>query len=173
MLASLAKVCIQKGFRVRALAMPHADKPTINDWVGHLAKNVGTVDGETFFVGHSIGCQTILRYLSSQKEKCGGAIFIGGWVELTGLETEEEEAIARPWIETEINDEAAKKAIAKSIAIFSDNDPFVPISNAEKFKRRFGSEIVVEKGKGHFTEQDSIKELPSAQISLFRIAGKK
>ena len=47
----------------KAFDMPNTDFPRIGSWVGFLQKNVKVEDinEQTYFVGHSIGCQTILR----------------------------------------------------------------------------------------------------------------
>ncbi|KKQ37224.1 MAG: hypothetical protein US53_C0024G0012, partial [Candidatus Woesebacteria bacterium GW2011_GWA1_37_7] len=43
--------------------------PKIKEWVPFLQENMSNPDEETHFVGHSIGCQTILRYLETLSEK--------------------------------------------------------------------------------------------------------
>lgn len=162
----------KKGFKVIAKRMPDPDYPKINDWVSYLSKEVGKVDQNTFFVGHSIGCQTIIRYLESLNEnsKIGGAIFVAGWFNLNSLETEEEKEVATPWVENSINFIKVKKIINKSFALFSDNDPYVPISNSDLFKNNLGSKIKIEKGKGHYIENETL-EIPiilKEAIRLFK-----
>src|SRR3989338_6493172 len=66
----------KNGFQVHVPAMPESAEPKIETWVSHLSKAVGDVDENTYFVGHSIGCQTILRFLESlpaDKKVGGGA----------------------------------------------------------------------------------------------------
>ncbi len=159
-----------KGFEVHVPAMPDSAAPNMKKWISFLKKSVKNPDVETFFVGHSIGCQTIVRYLSSLKTQVGGAVFVAGWFKLTGL-GEEEKAIAQPWIEIEINFSKAKQNMGKSVAIFSDNDPYVPMINMKMFKSELESEIILEGHKGHFTQDDSVTELPIALESLIKMAG--
>ena len=60
----------EKGFEVHAFDMPNTKEPKIEDWVGYLEENIKNIDEKTFFVGHSIGCQTIMRFLEkSSKDK--------------------------------------------------------------------------------------------------------
>jgi len=157
-----------KGLEVHVLAMPNTDTPTIEGWIPFLEKEIGKIDEETYFVGHSIGCQTILRYLESLPEgtRVGGAVFVAPWIALTGLETEEEKSIAQPWIETKIDLENVKTKLKKAIAIFSDNDPYVPMINMRLFREKLGAEILLEGHKGHFTSQDNVAQLPAALESL-------
>ena len=48
----------------------------------------------------------------------------------------------------------------KSIAIFSDNDPLVPITDSKIFEKELGAKIIIENNKGHFSGSDGITELP-------------
>ena len=143
--------------------MPNPDEPVIDHWINHLAKVVGVPDRETYFVGHSIGCQAILRYVEHGGSHIGGAVFVAGWFHLTNMETDEEKRIAKPWLETPIDFEKVRALIPQSVAIFSDNDPDVPLAiNRSIFESQLGSQIIVESAKGHFTGSDSVTLLPSA-----------
>src|SRR6185295_9549429 len=85
----------KKGYTVIAPLMPHPEKPEIEAWVSHLSSLVSIVDEETYFIGHSIGCQAIMRYLETINTKIGGAIFVAGWLNLKNLEDAESETIAK------------------------------------------------------------------------------
>ena len=58
----------KRGFIVQLPAMPHPDRPTIPEWVGFIAQLVGEPDRETVLIGHSLGCQAVLRYLETLGE---------------------------------------------------------------------------------------------------------
>ncbi|HEY4517473.1 MAG TPA: alpha/beta hydrolase [Candidatus Paceibacterota bacterium] len=152
----------KKGFEVQIPAMPEAGEPKIDAWVSHLSKAVGAADENTHFVGHSIGCQTILRYLEglSIGTKVGGVVFAAPWFTLQNLSTSEEHEIARPWLETPIDFKKVKQHSAKFFAVFSDNDGVVPKENKVLFEKRLGAETAVEKKKGHFSGSDGVKKLP-------------
>ncbi len=162
----------QKGFNVFVPALPNPHKPRIDSWVAFLKKQVKNSYKETFFVGHSIGCQAILRYVESMPNntKIGGAVFVAGWFNLMSLESEEEKKIAKPWLEIPINYNKVKKHLDKIIAVFSDNDPFVSSDNSKIFKEKLGAEIITEHNKGHFSGSDNVKELPSVLKALLKIS---
>src|SRR6185436_17234787 len=94
----------------------------------------------------------------------GGAVFVAGFFKrLTNLEEGEEPAIADEWLTTPIDLQKVKARIPKSVAIFSDDDPFVPEENQEAFRDVLGSEIIVEHAQGHFSGPTDKKfELPIA-----------
>ena len=162
----LKKELEARGFTAVTPAMPNPRKPVISAWVSFLREQIGTPDAETFLVGHSIGAQAVLRYLETLNtdERIGGAVFVAGWVTLTpdAYEQEGDEETAKPWLETPIDWEKAKSHTANFTAIFSDNDPFVPVADAGVFREKLGAEVITEKGKGHFSGSDGVTELPSA-----------
>lgn len=161
----------QRGWSVSVLEMPDPEHPRIEPWVSALSQAVGTVDEETFFVGHSVGCQTILRYLAplSADAKIGGAVLVAPWLTLQGLE-EEEEPVAKPWLTIPIDEAAVRRFSDKIVAIFSDNDPLVPLENEDVFKNRFGIRRRIEHGAGHFDRESNTTELPVALDELLALA---
>lgn len=163
----------KKGFEMLVPQMPDPSKPQIKKWVNKLSEVAGDAGEDTYFVGHSIGCQTIMRFLEKRNAKVGGAVFVAGWFELMNLE-KNEIPIAKPWLETPIDFRKVKKCLGKSVAIFSDNDPYVPlVKNKNAFRKNLGSRIVVEKAKGHIGSEEKIFELPSALDAVLEMAGKK
>jgi hypothetical protein len=163
----------KRGFEIHSLAMPNTDKPRINKWVPFLEEKVGEPDENTYFIGHSIGCQTILRYLEKLPEniKVGGALFVAGWFNLkpAAMEDSEDAKIAQPWLETPINHKKILTHTKKFTAIFSDNDPCVFVEDADLFKQKLGAKIIIQQNKGHFCEEDGIVELPVVLDELLKI----
>ena len=162
-----------RGFSVIIPSMPNSEAPEMKSWVNHLKNTVGEADENTYFVGHSIGCQTILRYIEQlpQESKIGGVICVAGFFRLLYLETEEEKEIAKPWLETKIDCEKIKKHTDKIVAIFSNNDPDVDLGDKELFKKYLNATTFVEHNKGHFDDDAEIKELPIALEQLLKITG--
>lgn len=159
----------KNGFKVVVPKMPDRHEPDIGKWVGHINNLVGEPDEETFFIGHSIGCQAILRYLVMCKDntKVGGVTLIAPWMSLDENtikeEGEESVRIAKPWVETPIDFEKIKKITTNITAIFSDNDPYVPYQKNKKlFEDELDARTILEHNKGHFTKGDGVRGLNSA-----------
>lgn len=171
----LKKELESRGFVVAVPQMPKPEEPRINNWVPALKELVGTPDEQTYFVGHSMGCQTIARYLDSLPEgvNVGGVVFVAGFFKrLTNLESDElVRDVVREWLETPIDLNKVKSHLDKSVAIFSDNDGYVPLDNQDDFRYKLGSKIVVEHAMGHFSGSTGIKELPVALASILEMAG--
>ncbi len=168
----LKKELESRDFEVIIPEMPDSENPKIELWVSKLQKVIKEIDENTYFIGHSIGCQSIMRYLEELQEdkRIGGIIFVAGFFNLFHLETEEEKIIAKPWLETPINTEKIKKYTNKIIAIFSDNDPDVPLSDSDLFKERLNAKIIIEHEKGHFDDDAGITELPVVLNKLLEIS---
>ncbi|KKS12746.1 MAG: hypothetical protein A2735_03480 [Candidatus Yanofskybacteria bacterium RIFCSPHIGHO2_01_FULL_41_21] len=169
----LKKELENNGFEVQVPAMPNTDEPRIEEWVPFLEKLVGEPDENTYLIGHSIGCQAILRYLGDLKEdaKIGGVVFVAGWIKkLIGVYDENEIEIARPWVETPIDFESVKNHTKNIVAVFSDDDEFVSLDNLDAFKEKLGARTLIEHGKGHFSQETGIKELPVVLEELLKMA---
>lgn len=152
----------KRGFVVEVPGMPHPDTPTIDDWVGKLAEFVGEPNEQTYLIGHSMGCQTILRYLAALNgKKIGGVVLVAGFFELVPLASDEEKTVVKSWLTTPIDFAKVKAATRNITVILSDNDEWVPLDRNKKlFEERLAPNIIVEHGKGHFSGSSGIKELP-------------
>ena len=158
------------GYEVTVPDMPDTDRPKMDAWIPYLTSLVGIPDENTYLVGHSIGGNTVLRYLESLNGiKVGGAVLVAPYFGEVVLEEGEAEKIAKPWLKTPIDFEKIKKATDKLTFIFSDNDPWVSIGNKNFFERALKPKIIIEKGKGHLNAEAGVTELPSvleAALSL-------
>jgi predicted alpha/beta hydrolase family esterase len=163
----LDKNLVEKGYEVKRLSMPEPKIPVIEKWIGKLKEEI-TPDENTILVGHSVGCQAVMRYVETQNEnlRIAGMLLLAPWMHLdkTTIEEEGEEVveIARPWMETPIDFEKVKNIPLKITAIFSDDDVFVPVSEEKFFSEKLGAKTIMEHEKGHLGPADNISELKSA-----------
>jgi len=164
-----------KGIAVQVLLMPDSETPRIDTWVTFLAQQIGQPDADTYLVGHSIGVQTILRYLETINTTIGGVLAVAGFYKLIpgSLEGPREEEIAKPWLDIPIDNKKVKQNVSKVTAIFSDNDPFVGLDNVDIFINNLGAEIVVLKGKGHMGASEGFKEIPEILTEVEKMINNK
>ncbi len=166
----LKKELIKKGFEVHSPKMPNTDYPKINQWVSHLNNLVGKLDKNTYFIGHSIGCQTIMRYLESVNGQAGGCLFIAGWFNLMDLEPEEID-IAKPWIKNKINFEKVKNNTGKISVLLSSNEPYNYVKeNKEIFENELQAKVLVLKNRGHFAPDDGTIDIPEALTEFMEVS---
>lgn len=158
----LKKELENKGDKVTVPKMPNTSEPEINYWVEHLSKLIGIPDKDTCLIGHSMGCQAIMRYLETLPKNTilGKLIFVAGWFKLANLEDPDVEEIAKPWLTTPIDFSKVKEKTNKITVILSENDPYNEIEhNREMFKTKLNAKIITLK-KGHFTSEDGVTKLP-------------
>ena len=158
----------KRDFNVITPKMPNPSKPKIKPWVSHLNKIVKNPDRDTYFIGHSVGCQAVLRYIESLKnsKKVGGLVLVAPWMHLDEKTIEEEgeevKKIAKPWMKTPIIwKNILSKVSKKSVCIFSDNDPYVPLSDVNLFKKNIKAETIIEHNKYHFDSYHKIRKVQS------------
>jgi uncharacterized protein len=162
----LRKELVERKIRVEVPPMPDPDYPTMEQWIPFLAESVGHADEHTYFVGHSIGCQAIVRYIQQLPlaARVGGLVLVAPWVRLkpAALEDEEDKRIAKPWMKEPIHWEAIRGKIGESVVLLSDNDYFVYVQDGKIFDTGLGATINVLHDKKHFTTDDGVTELPEA-----------
>ena len=163
----------KKGYDAIAPEMPNTEHPIVGEWLEHLRSVVGTPDEQTYFIGHSVAALAIMHYLQTIDRKVGGAIFVAPWFDLDmWFESQnhsdpEEEAIAKPWIETPIDFAKVRENLDKSVAVFGEDDPVVEYKKtAELFKERLGSEVVGISNGGHMDIEDGFATFPQL-IEIF------
>lgn len=163
----------KENFEVYVPEMPNTWSPKISEWVDKLESIVGESDKNTYFVGHSIGCQTTMRYLEklSAGRKVGGVVFVAGWFNLTDETWDETytREIADEWVNTSIDFKKIKQHANNFTVINSSNDPYVPISDTDLFRKNLGAEIIIIKNMGHISEGDGVTELPIVLEELLKI----
>lgn len=170
----------KKGWEAVCPQMPNTDTPVIEAWVAKLHEVVGEPDENIYFVGHSIGCQTIIRYLETIDTKIGGVVFVAPFLtEITNLldsrraEENKEivEGIAHAWQVAPINYTKVNNVINKNTAIFSDNDNHVKLENVKIFEERLNSITIVLHEQGHFSPiANNCLELPIALDELLKLS---
>lgn len=155
--------------------MPDTQHPKIKEWVSELNKQVDSIDENTYFIGHSIGCQTILRYLENKNtEKIGGILFVAPWLDLLpeAISDEDSYNTAYPWINTKIDFDKIKEITNNITCIFSDDDYFVSITQKEEFEKLLNAKTIVVSGKGHISADDGVNELEEIYDSVIEMLNK-
>ncbi|WP_225414323.1 RBBP9/YdeN family alpha/beta hydrolase [Stigmatella hybrida] len=135
---------------VHTLDMPQPVLPTPEAWVGTLARTLGpTPPASTVLLGHSVGCQTLLRYLSTLPpgEPIAGALLVAAWWEIDSPW----EAL-QPWLTPIPNLERVRAAVRKWVVLLSDSDPYTPdyVRNQRLWEERLGAEVLLQPGGRHF-----------------------
>ena len=158
---------------VRLLELPDWSAATINRSVDELDRQIPHLDEGTFLVGHSIGCQALLHYLTARIARgdtfrVGGLLAVAGWFTVDapwpGIE---------PWLE---NDRLLYPELTERIryrkVLLSDNDPYTRDhrSNAAAWRDRLNAAVTLVPGRAHFNGAEA-EEVLAALFSLLEAAG--
>ncbi|MDE1846002.1 MAG: serine hydrolase family protein [Candidatus Micrarchaeota archaeon] len=150
----LGKELRKKGINADVLDMPDTRYPNMERWNEHLSKQIGKSDKNTFLVGHSLGGQAILRYLANQKGKAklGGALIVASWINRRKkrFASKANKKLIAPWLRTPFAWNKIRSHARSFTAIYSDNDPYVPMSAGRELKQKLGAKFVLAHNKWHF-----------------------
>jgi len=152
---------VERGIEVEIPIMPNTDEPKIIPWVNKL-KELG-LNEETVIIGHSVGCQTILRYLEQADIKIKKAILVSPWMTINKNNCDEEEEpweIAQPWAETPIDFNKIKDKAEEFVVIYSEDDPYAIKEDVDNLIKVLNAKEVNVGKKGHIDTYAGITELP-------------
>ena len=151
----LGQEAVKNDFEFLNMQMPDPMIPELYSWLEALQKEKNNLNEDTYFVGHSLGCITIVRFLETlpKKIKVGGCIFVAGFCDFPKI------PLLADFCVLPINWEKVKAVANNIFAIISDDDKMVPLIDAKNFANKLGAEIILENNKGHF--MNDVKEMPS------------
>ncbi|MFA7286244.1 MAG: alpha/beta hydrolase [Patescibacteria group bacterium] len=154
-----------RDYVVIASQFPGEQHPVLAMWLTELSRIVGEVDSETYFVGHSLGCITILKYLETVPvgTNVAGAILVAGFISSLGI-PEIENFIAVP-----VDAMRIRAACSKIVAFQSTNDDFVSLAHGEVLRDELGAKLVVVENAGHFCAEDGYESFPSLLEKLLAL----
>jgi predicted alpha/beta hydrolase family esterase len=161
----------RRGYRAELPAMPHADRPEVEEWVAFIANLIGAPDPRTVLIAHSLGATAALHYLEtlgSAGKSIGKTVLVATnfAVGLTPQEADDRtggDPVLRNWLTRPVDERKVKASMGRCAVILSDDDPYIPVEEARAaFTERLGAEIIIERGLGHMNEDSHITQLPSA-----------
>lgn len=150
----LNKKLIKDGHDVINMSMPNTMFPKKGEWVKHLEEHIDPTR-ETFFIAHSLGAIAVLKYLEKIDKKIKGAIFVAPYII-----NEQNYKILSSFYSRKIDWKKVNKNCNKFFTIFSDDDSFVSLNQYVYMKENTNVELIMVPDKGHFSDDDNIKEIP-------------
>jgi serine hydrolase len=142
---------------------PVPDRPEIDACLEELA---GLDPSRTLLMGHSVGCQALLRALARLDAgiRAPALLCVAGW-----WTVDRPWDTIRPWIETPFDHARTAARCARIEVLLSDDDPFT--RDAEETRRRFvealGAHVEIVPGRQHF----NASEEPAVLDTTLRLLG--
>jgi len=140
----LKKELEKRGHRVYCPDLPDSQYPKIKEWLTVVRNLIGDFN-DIVIVGHSLGAVAIPRILEELKEgeRIKVGILVSGFVNNPSIEE------INDFFKKEVDWEKVKSKADKFFIINSDDDPYVPLKEAELLHKKLGGELIIEKGLGH------------------------
>jgi uncharacterized protein len=133
--------------------MPDPGEPTISSWMGRVQQLLGADPDEmarTVIIGHSVGCQAVLRALAELPVglHVDSVLCVAGW-----FWTDAPWESLLPWIETPFDQARTRSAAGQQIVVMmSDNDRHTSDwrANRSAWQDRLDASVVIVPGANHF-----------------------
>ena len=127
-------------------------------WKQDLTQQLQYLDLDTIVIAHSLGCISVLDYLSSvlEHQKIKAFIGVSGFKEKLKSLPELNHFIEQ----THLSDGILRLNIQQRYVIFSNNDQYVPAPLTICLGQRIKAQMVESKGAGHLLEEDRYREFP-------------
>lgn len=154
---------------VHVLKMPNSFFPKKQKWLKMIYDNAGELNTETYFVGHSLGANTLMHYFAemSGEVKLGGVVFVSGPYSMptTSLRNLYYRIALFSFFNRPIEFRALSNIVGKTIVVHGDNDMIVPLSQGEYIAQKLNAPLVVVKKGGHMTA----KEAPAVLNAVLKL----
>ncbi|MGB1274309.1 MAG: alpha/beta hydrolase [Nannocystaceae bacterium] len=139
---------------IRVFEYPNPDAPTIAETSAALTEVFDQLRPSwpgLALVGHSVGCQALLRALahSGMAGPCAGLLCVAGW-----WSVDKPWPSIRPWVDRFVDFERARGSAGPTRVLLSDNDPFTRDwqGNASLWKSRMRADVSIVPGAKHFNQ---------------------
>jgi predicted alpha/beta hydrolase family esterase len=144
--------------QVSVLHMPNSSNPRQEEWLDTLASSIKSIDNYTYFVTHSLGSITLLKYLEQLNPLpiFGGFILVSGFSKPLSILPS-----LNPFTEQEVDYNKIISATNSRTVIAAKDDNIVPYQFSQNLSKQLDASFFpVEKG-GHFLEGDGYITFPS------------
>lgn len=141
-----------KGYQVWLPSLPRAEQPSLMEWVDYVHQRCPfPIDENTHIVGHSSGAVLALILAQQNSASAVGGVVAVSVFHDNSLQWEPNSQlfdIAFDW-------PAIQKNAKRLLLIHSDNDPYVPLEQAQYVADNCQAELLIIPGQGHFNLEQS------------------
>jgi predicted alpha/beta hydrolase family esterase len=131
--------------------LPKADQPSLHEWASFIQEECPfTINGDTLIVGHSSGAILSLIIAQNNFEPIGVIIAVSVFHD-NSLNWEPNSKL----FDEQLEWDTIQKSAEKLIFVHSDDDPYVPLNQAQFVADKCQAELLVIPGQGHFNLEKS------------------
>ncbi|KLU14296.1 MULTISPECIES: RBBP9/YdeN family alpha/beta hydrolase [Xenorhabdus] len=153
----LKEKLIEQGAEVIIPTMPDTSSPKPEVWAKMLMDIVPEADKDSVFVGHSLGCITLLRHLASMRSQ---HLCIGGYILVSGFDVPQMTLPELDSFTVEPLDYAFLREVTKyRFSLISSNDEIISPQFSQALAHSLQTEVINIANGGHFLDRDGFNRL--------------
>lgn len=162
----LKEMLLEKGVAVDVLSMPTPITPKIDEWTKHLMEHVSVLNKNTYFVAHSLGCISLLKYLEhlNSSEQIGGFVLVSGFTKKVP-----NYQFLNEFTQHQLDYKLIIEMVENRAVIASKDDPIVPFPLSQKLAEEIQADFHQTDGCGHFLANDGFTTFPLAYNILVKM----
>ncbi len=141
-----------ENIKVHVFDMPNSQEPNAEEWINHLESNIKQLGEKSIFIGHSLGCVTILNYLANKNIE--SMFLVSGFVEKSPIE------VLSEFMKKEIDYSKFIKTIKNRIVISAEDDDIIPYRYSEILAKKLHAKFILLKEGKHFIDRDGFDKFP-------------
>lgn len=141
----------QRGLTVWLPQLPKAEQPSLRKWQLFIKEQCPfPINEETLIVGHSSGAILALVLAENNMEKIGAIVDVSVFHD-NSLQWQPNDLL----FDVQFDWTAIREGVNELLFIHSDNDPYVPLNQAQYVSTNTSAEMIVVPGEGHFNLERS------------------
>jgi predicted alpha/beta hydrolase family esterase len=147
-----------KGIKVWLPQLPHPERPSLLEWSNFVQRECPfTINEETLIVGHSSGAILSLVLAQNNFEPIGGIVAVSVFHD-NSLQWEPNNKL----FDVSFEWEAIRANVKKLLFLHSDDDPYIPLNQAQYVADNCHAKLIMIPGQGHFNleKSEEYKQFP-------------
>lgn len=142
--------------RVFVPKFPTPENQSLENWNKIFDDYEQYLNENSIVVGHSLGPAFLLNVIEELNKPIKAAFFVSGFLDSLG--NPDFDNINKSFIEKSFDWQKIKHNCPNFFVLHSDNDPYVPLEQAEKLAKNLGIDVILVKNAGHFNEKAGYSE---------------
>lgn len=131
--------------------LPHAEQPSLNEWYKFIQKECPfAINEETLIVGHSSGAILALIIAQNNTGKVGAIVDVSVFHD-NSLRWEPNDML----FDVQFDWQAIAEQVNKLLFVHSNDDPYVPLDQAQFVANNCQAELIMIPDQGHFNLEKS------------------
>jgi len=154
----LKKKLNERGYEVITPIFPTPEIQSLNEWNKVISPHLSELASESIIVGHSIGAVFALSVLEQLETPVKATALVSGFLNDLGNETFD--SINRSFYQKDFVWEQILKNTGNISVLHGNNDPYVPVAQAELLADKLNTKAIIIENGGHLNTDAGFDTFP-------------